>query len=253
MSTSQDLRVGVVTTAQQLAEASGLYRRVFGYSKPEASLNPRLLMAMIANGGSAVGAWNRDGDLVAFGYGFPGVTEGEYYFYSQAVVVSDGLQGTGVGRRIKAEQRRVALEQDLHHMRWAFNPVLARNAHFNLSVLGGVGRWFVPDCYGDGESRMLIDWNLDAPDLPDLRPWDTWTQADWSHAAARGGVVAVPVPADKNRADARIVEQLDATLAPLFEAGLVARACLRQDADTDVYLFSAPDTAAPIPATGASK
>jgi predicted GNAT superfamily acetyltransferase len=233
-----ELSVGEVTTASELAEASVLYREVFGYTKPESSLNPRLLMAMTANGGSAVGARNAEGRLVAFGYGFAGFVDGERYFYSQAVVVANGLQGTGVGRRIKHEQRRLALARDLHRMRWAFDPRLARNAHFNLSVLGAIGRWFVPDCYGDGESRMVVEWNLDAESAPRPQPWTSYESSEWGRPHRNGHLVAVPLPADRKLVEPTISARIDATLASVFADGLSGRACVRQDQHTAVYLFS---------------
>lgn len=233
-----DLRVGEVTAASELAAASELYRGVFGYTKPEASLNPRLLMAMAANGGAAVGAWNADDRLVAFGYGFAGFAEGERYFYSQAVVVADSHQGTGVGRRIKHEQRRLALAKDLHRMRWAFDPRLARNAHFNLSVLGAVGRWFVPDCYGDGESRMVVEWDLDAPATFRPLPWTSYDTSEWGHPHRNGDLVAVPLPADRRLVEPAITARIDDALDSVFADGLCAVSCVRQNQDTAVYVFS---------------
>ncbi|MFT4110797.1 hypothetical protein [Propionicimonas sp.] len=238
MSTTEQLRVAPLTGVDDLATASGLYRDVFGYTKPEATLNPRLLMAMAANGGSMVGAWDAE-RLVAFGYGFTGHAGGETYFYSQAVVVADGLQGSGVGRRIKAEQRRLALANGLHHMRWAYNPILSRNAHFNLSVLGAVGRWFVPDCYGDGESRLVVDWDLDATEpAPAPAPWATYTASDWGRVDRGDHAAAVALPAERSRVTAEVVARIDDSFSALFADGLVARSCVRQDADTAAYVFT---------------
>jgi predicted GNAT superfamily acetyltransferase len=239
VSALQDLRVAEITAADDLAHASRLYRDVFGYTKPEANLNPRLLMAMAANGGAMVGAWDAADVLVAFGYGFTGYAGGEHYFYSQAVVVADGLQGAGVGRRIKAEQKRLALARDLHRMRWAYNPVLTRNAHFNLSVLGAVGRWFVPDCYGDGESRLVVEWDLDA-DRPAAGPdpWDSYGPRDWGSIDRRDGLAAVALPSDRGRITGAIEAAVDEAFGQLLAEGLLARACSRQDASTAVYLFA---------------
>lgn len=241
VSTTGTLRLGEVTTAPGLAEASDLYRDVFGYTKPEATLNPRLLMAMIANGGSAVGAWDSDDRLVAFGYGFAGFAGGDHYFYSQAVVVANGLQGSGVGRLIKHEQRRIALDKDLHRMRWAYNPILTRNAHFNLSVLGAVGRWFAPDCYGDGESRLVVEWDLDSPAGQRPTPWTAYPTTAWGQPDRSGEVVAVPLPSDRSRITPELIEAIDATFEPLFGDGLAALNCLRQDDQTAVYLFGRAD------------
>lgn len=239
MNATQTLRVAEVTAASSLDGASQLYRRVFGYTKPESTLNPRLLMAMAANGGCMVGAWDEQDTMVGFGYGFTGCSHGQTYFYSQAVVVSADLQGSGVGRQLKYEQRRLALAKDLHHMRWAYNPVLARNAHFNLAVIGAVGRWFSPNCYGDGESRLLVDWDLDAP-VPDPSPL-AWQQhyepSQWGWAERRGEVAQLPLPAHREQADDVTVRRLDESIAGLVGNGMVALNCLRQDAQTAVYVF----------------
>jgi len=240
MSTSSQLRVAEVTAADDLAHASRLYRDVFGYTKPEANLNPRLLMAMAANGGAMVGAWDARDELVAFGYGFTGYAGGEHYFYSQAVVVAAGLQGAGVGRRIKEEQKRLALARDLHRMRWAYNPVLARNAHFNLSVLGAVGRWFAPNCYGDGESRLVVEWDLDAG-APEQgpAPWDTYGPEDWGRVDRNRELAAMALPADRARVTPEVAAAVDAAFEDLIGEGLLARGCGRQDSETAVYLFAA--------------
>ncbi len=238
MNSTHGLRIGEVTAAPDLAEASRLYRDVFGYTKPEASLNTRLLMAMTANGGSAVGAWDATNRLVAFGYGFAGFAGGEHYFYSQAVVVADGLQGVGLGRKIKQEQRRLALAKDLHRMRWAYNPILSRNAHFNLSVLGAVGRWFAPDCYGDGESRLVVEWNLDEVPTHRITPWTSYSTSDWGLADPSGDLVAVPVPADRRQVSPEVVDRLNNAFATILADGLVARACVRQDPTTATYVFA---------------
>lgn len=242
MSNHGHLHVGPLTATADLTSASQLYRDVFGYTKPEASLNPRLLKALAANGGSMVGAWKESGELVAFGYGFVGHAGGETYFYSQAVVVADGLQGAGLGRRIKNEQRRLALADGLHRMRWAYNPVLSRNAHFNLSVLGAVGRWFVPDCYGDGESRMVVDWDLDhtGPKLAP-QPWTEYAHDDWGRTDRLGNLAAVPLPSDRRRVTAELNNRLDDSFGALFADGLVAVGCNRQDERTSVYLFAEAD------------
>lgn len=234
-----DLVVKELTVADDLAQASVLYRDVFGYTKPEATLNPRLLMAMAANGGSMVGAWDDDHRLVAFGYGFTGYAGGETYFYSQAVTVATHLQGTGLGRRIKAEQRSLALARGLHRMRWAFNPILSRNAHFNLSVLGAVGRWFAPDCYGDGESRMVVDWDLDA-NGPVRRPapWGTYASSDWGTVVRRGNEACVPLPADSRQVTPALTESIDEAFSHLMDEDFVACSCLRLDDTTACYVLA---------------
>ncbi len=142
-------------------EASALYRAVFGYTDANNGVSPRLLRGLSANGGSAIGALDGDGRLIGFSYGFMG-TDGEtIYHYSQATAVAVAAQGTGVGRRLKQAQAELARSTGATSMRWAFDPANPRNGHFNLDLLGGVGRWFHPDFYDEPDTdRMIIDWPL---------------------------------------------------------------------------------------------
>ncbi|MEH0974334.1 GNAT family N-acetyltransferase [Micromonospora sp. CPCC 205546] len=141
--------------------ASALYRSVFGYEGPEHAVSPRLLAALGENAGSAVGAFDEDGSLVGFCYGFTAVEHGELYHYSQAAVVDGRAQGRGVGRLLKHAQADAALRAGARTMRWTFDPYALRNAHFNLNVLGAVGIRFLPDFYDDGGSdRILVRWDL---------------------------------------------------------------------------------------------
>ena len=149
-----------LTTASRFAEASDLYRGVFGYHDPVYGLNPRLLGALASNGGSVVGILDESDRLVAFAYGFCGTDRRSFYHYSQSAVVAIDQQGRGLGRMLKHAQREVALSHGLNRMRWTYDPAQIRNAHFNLDVLGARGRWFAPDMYGPGTDRVIVEWDL---------------------------------------------------------------------------------------------
>jgi predicted GNAT superfamily acetyltransferase len=149
-----------LTTASRFAEASELYRAVFGYLDPAYGLNPRLLGALASNGGSVVGILDESDKLVAFAYGFCGTDRRGFYHYSQSAVVAAEQQGHGLGRMLKHAQREVALSHGMSRMRWTYDPMQLRNAHFNLDVLGARGRWFAPDMYGPGTDRVIVEWDL---------------------------------------------------------------------------------------------
>lgn len=157
-----DVRIEALTTGNQLVQAAGLYRTVFGYTDPIDGLSPKLLRGLSDNGGIVVGALAADGSVIAFGYGFRGHDAGGSYHYSQAAVVSAAAQGHGLGRRLKFEQAKIAQSQGLASMRWAFDPLQARNAHFNLNVLGAWGKTLRRDYYQDGGSdRVIVQWDFE--------------------------------------------------------------------------------------------
>lgn len=247
-----------------LQEAAQLYREVFGYTDPAHGVNPRLLSALAANGGSVVGVLTPEGHVVAFAYGFPGVADdGSWYHYSQAAVVAPHAQGHGLGRRLKREQARIALSHGARRMRWAYDPAIGRNAHFNLDVLGARGRWFHPDFYGPDSDRLVVEWDLtdstpttagvghtDPPPPvvdPDGRHWGMpLTRPD--------GTALLPLPAwftdvaatDPDAA-AVVRARLREAIPALLAGGLVAVSCRRVDDVTSVYRFEPAAPAAPAP------
>jgi len=242
-----------------LQEAAQLYRGVFGYTDPAHGVNPRLLSALAANGGSVVGVLTREGHVVAFAYGFPGVDdEGRRYHYSQAAVVAPRAQGHGLGRRLKREQARIALAHGARQMRWAYDPAVARNAHFNLDVLGARARWFHPDFYGPETDRLVVEWDLTEqtpltagvghvdPPPPFVDP----AERRWgAPLPGPGGTTHLPVPASFSdlalsapATAAAVRRRLREAIPSLLAMGLVASSCRRLDDQTSVYRFE-PDEA----------
>ncbi|MFD4961021.1 hypothetical protein [Microbacterium sp. NPDC058389] len=254
------LRAETLTSGEQFRAAASLYTRVFGYDRPEFSLNPNLLSALARNGGSAVGVYTVDDELVGFAYGFAGRDhDGSEFHYSQAAVVDAAYQGAGVGRLAKEHQRTVALGWGHRTMRWTFDPVLARNAHFNFSSLRGEGVAFVPDYYGrPGTDRVVVEWALDRDDDPyaDLRRAEPprLGRADWGRVtraeAARpdGGVqdaawVAIPAQAtalsdddEEQASHDRVRARLRESLTRLVAEGSILVACTRIDESTAAYM-----------------
>lgn len=77
----------------------------------------------------------------------------------------------GVGYALKLAQRAQALEAGIRVVRWTFDPVISRNAWFNLGKLGAVADRFHRDYYGEmtdvvnrGErtDRLVVRWDLEA-------------------------------------------------------------------------------------------
>jgi predicted GNAT superfamily acetyltransferase len=75
----------------------------------------------------------------------------------------------GVGYALKLAQRAQALEQGITLVRWTFDPLVARNAYFNLHKLGAIADRFGRNFYGEmtdavnaGErsDRCTVRWDL---------------------------------------------------------------------------------------------
>jgi predicted GNAT superfamily acetyltransferase len=87
-------------------------------------------------------------------------------------------QNKGVGAQLKWAQRARALAEGSDFIKWTFEPMRARNAHFNLNRLGVVVREYAVNFYGTDYStnpaekgsvrgmdsdRLFASWELNTP------------------------------------------------------------------------------------------
>lgn len=234
--------------------AAALYVTVFQYEAPEFALNPNLLSALSQNGGSAVGVFTAQDELIGFAYGFAGRDrDGTEFHYSQAATVDPRFQGRGVGRTLKLLQAEVAKQWGHSTMRWTFDPILARNAHFNLESLGAVGIDYLPDYYARaGTDRILVEWQLGEAQQPlgttkthetrcaqkDAVCAPVLGRSDWGTASPDGDDVWIAIPAEVQAPSddtTRLQSRLAGTLSETFASGRVLVGCTRINDDTAAY------------------
>ena len=175
----------------ELRACQEVQRQTWGITEDGYVVPVATLAAASAYGGLVLGAF--DGDrLIGFSFAFRGVLDGTPILYSQLTGVLPDVQGGGVGRRIKQWQRTWARDQGLPLVAWAFDPLQAMNAHYNLVALGAVATHYHPDFYGPREDALN-------PGLPTDRLLCVWSTAD-------------PLPPKPNPADAEIVSIVSASV-----------------------------------------
>src|SRR5438067_13656980 len=122
-------------------------------------------------GGLVLGAFDAENRLIGFAFAFLGKLNDRLILYSQLTGVHPAHQSTGVGRALKFEQRRRAREMGLEAVVWAFDPLQASNASFNLGVLGARCGTYEVDMYGArsdtlnaglATDRLLAEWLTEA-------------------------------------------------------------------------------------------
>jgi predicted GNAT superfamily acetyltransferase len=146
--------------------ASALFDRIWGERRV---MGTPLLRAMAAHGGQVLGAFDGD-ELVGALVGLVGLTEdGRPVVHSHITGVAPDVQHRGVGFRLKRAQRDWCLARGIDVVTWTMDPMVARNARFNLHKLGAVGSAFHRDYYGPMEDalnrgersdRLEIRWDL---------------------------------------------------------------------------------------------
>jgi len=119
-------------------------------------------------GGVVAGAFDGGGALCGFVFGITGVEQGDLVHWSHMLGVSPRAQGHGIGRALKEHQRDALRTLAVQRMYWTFDPLVARNAHFNFNVLGVRAKDYVVDMYGAGTSplhrgigtdRLIVSWS----------------------------------------------------------------------------------------------
>jgi predicted GNAT superfamily acetyltransferase len=132
----------------EMRDCQALQRRAWGIVEDGYVVPVATMAAAQKMGGLVLGAF-RGATLVGFAFAFLGrLPDGSLSLHSQLAAVDPDLQGSGIGRLLKAEQRRRARALGLAQVSWTFDPLQAANAAFNLGVLGAIGRAYEPDLYG---------------------------------------------------------------------------------------------------------
>jgi hypothetical protein len=80
-------------------------------------------------------------------------TPRESALHSHVTGVVDSMRHAGVGRAIKLHQRDWAAERGLDWITWTFDPLVRRNAWFNIAILGADVHSYLPDVLRNDDRR----------------------------------------------------------------------------------------------------
>jgi predicted GNAT superfamily acetyltransferase len=152
---------------EQFEDAIGIMTATWGAFQ----LPPRELITALAHSGNIpYGAYD-EATLVGVVLGWAGVDEDGLHVHSHMLAALPDRRHRGVGYALKLAQRAQALDQGIHLARWTFDPLVARNAWFNLGKLGAIADRFGRAFYGemtdeinrgDRTDRLVVRWDLDA-------------------------------------------------------------------------------------------
>lgn len=205
------------STADCVAAAT-LLADIWGTSVEASPLQSDLLTSLVHSGGCVLAALDADERIVGVAAGVGGAPQSDC-LYSLIAGVDAGYAGRGVGLALKQTQRLWAIERGATKMMWTYDPLVRRNAHFNLNRLGASAAQYLPDFYppmhdalnrSDRTDRLAVVWDLLAPTPGDggrlgaerrlLEPGDDGEPRALGEAGALGGeggdALAVWIPAD---------------------------------------------------------
>jgi predicted GNAT superfamily acetyltransferase len=162
--------VRVLHELPELEQVVALYDQVW---RPDPTTPPVTVewLRVLSHVGNYVAGAYRGEALVGATVGFFGPPDARSLHSHITGVVRDG-QARGVGFALKTHQRAWALDIGVRTIGWTFDPLVSRNAHFNLAKLGARGRVYLESFYGDmpdelnagdESDRLLLDWELADP------------------------------------------------------------------------------------------
>ena len=141
------------------------------------SIPRNLMQALVHNGAYFVGAFRGD-EILGATFGFIGITGGTHLHSHMSGVLPQN-RDLGLGALMKHHQFAWVRERDIPFITWTFDPLVQKNAGFNISKLGVEIVNYYPDFYGqmedlvnagDASDRIMARWNVsaDVPPVPIL-------------------------------------------------------------------------------------
>ncbi|WP_298887841.1 GNAT family N-acetyltransferase [uncultured Serinicoccus sp.] len=200
-----DLVLTLVTRPEECLEVARLFDRI--WSVQQGTILDRHMMVALVHSQNYVLLASLDGRPVGAAVGFCGPPGRP--FHSHIVGVRPEASGHGIGRAIKEHQRRWCLDRGIATMAWTFDPLVARNAHFNIRVLGAFPRHYHEEFYGpmrdavnagQASDRMVVRWDLptgtpsDRARPPAGAPSSTTAHVALSNQQDEPGGLALDVP-----------------------------------------------------------
>jgi predicted GNAT superfamily acetyltransferase len=162
------LKIEELQYPSDLRELADLFSTVWGRAG-EHPIGPDILRALSYSGNYVAGA--REGELLVGGIvgWLGGGPPADLHLHSHILAVLPNVEARGLGFHLKQHQRDWCLARDILTVEWTFDPLVRRNAYFNLTKLGAEAARYLVNFYGamddrinagEESDRILIRWEL---------------------------------------------------------------------------------------------
>lgn len=164
-----------LVTLEELKEAAVVLGGIWG-TPEKPPMSAELLRAMGKAESYVAGAFdtaNPDSPMVGVCVGFHS-TPAARAMHSHIAGVTEAVAGRHAGFALKLHQRAWCLDRGIDMTEWTYDPLVSRNAYFNLSKLGARVAEYLPDFYGsmtdainrgNESDRVLVHWSLASPEV----------------------------------------------------------------------------------------
>ena len=241
---TSEIEIRQLAELEEFAGVVRLQREIWGFQDVEL-LPLRLFVVADKIGGQVLGAFDA-GKMVAFCLCIPGLKSGgKQYFHSHMLGVLPPYRNSGLGRRLKLEQREYALARGVDLIEWTFDPLELKNAFFNIERLGAIARRYVHNQYGRTSShlhgglptdRLIAEWWIRSPRVEAIvngRPLEPRPEVEARVEVAAG--ISSMVNEDGDRAR-QMQESIGEQFSAHFRAGLAAVG-MEKNHESSVYLL----------------
>jgi predicted GNAT superfamily acetyltransferase len=163
--------ITALTDAPGAHQAARLLAGIWASDQPGLPISAHAVRALAHTGNYVVGAWSGP-ELVGASIAFLGAHHGRLQVHSHITGTAAAVQRSSIGFALKQHQRAWSLQRGIEEVTWTFDPLVRRNAWFNLRKLRAVATAYEADFYGpmedginadDPSDRCLVTWDLLAP------------------------------------------------------------------------------------------
>ncbi|WP_433088872.1 GNAT family N-acetyltransferase [Dactylosporangium sp. CA-052675] len=161
------ITVAELATIEEMTEACALLDHIWRPDPGDPLITLKLLKGLSHSGSYVAGVF-AGGRLAGACVGFL-AADG---LHSHIAGIDTTLRGRHAGLALKLHQRAWALRRGIGLISWTFDPLVSRNAYFNLSKLGAVPTRYLANFYGamhdeinagTETDRLLVHWDLIRP------------------------------------------------------------------------------------------
>ena len=152
-------------TLQEQFHARMIFDSVWPASN-ETQITSNMLQAMVHSGSYLVGVFDRK-KIVGASFAFPSI-EPETHLHSHMTAFIDEYRDQGFGTQVKMHQWSWAKQHGYKSITWTYDPLVRRNAKFNILKLGADLISYLPNFYGnmadelntgDESDRIMVRWD----------------------------------------------------------------------------------------------